>query len=69
MTISRRALLAALAAAASIPTRAGRAQSWRTQYPELVYAVVPAENATGVVDRFTPFVDYLSRELGSSAAK
>src|SRR5438094_4770592 len=41
------------------------AQSWRTQYPELVYAVVPAENATGVVDRFTPFVDYLSRELGS----
>ena len=65
MTISRRTLLAALAAIASIPTRAGRAQSWRTQYPELVYAVVPAENATGVVDRFTPFVDYLSRELGS----
>jgi phosphonate transport system substrate-binding protein len=42
----------------------GRAQSSRTQYPELVYAVVPAENASGVVDRFTPFVDYLSRELG-----
>jgi len=26
---------------------------------------VPAENATGVVDRFTPFVDYLGRELGT----
>jgi phosphonate transport system substrate-binding protein len=65
MTISRRTVLAVLAASASIPTRAGRAQSWRAQYPEVVYAVVPAENATGVVDRFTPFVDYLSRELGT----
>src|SRR5215468_10641062 len=64
MTISRRTVLAVLAASASIPTRAGRAQSWRAQYPELIYAVVPAENATGVVDRFTPFVDYVSRELG-----
>jgi len=65
MTISRRTLLAVLAASATAPIRAGRAQSWRTQYPELIYAVVPAENASGVVDRFTPFVDYLSRELGS----
>src|SRR6266481_8988282 len=64
MTISRRTLLAVLAASATAPIRVGRAQSWRAQYPELVYAVVPAENATGVVDRFTPFVDYLSRELG-----
>ena len=64
MTISRRTLLAVLAASATVPIRPGRAQSWHTQYPELVYAVVPAENATGVVDRFTPFVDYLSRELG-----
>src|SRR6202045_3557841 len=64
MTISRRTLLAVLAASATVPIRPGRAQSWHPQYPELVYAVVPAENATGVVDRFTPFVDYLSRELG-----
>ena len=62
--ISRRALVAVLAASATVPIRLGRAQSWRTQYPELVYAVVPAENATGVVDRFTSFVDYLTRELG-----
>ena len=64
MTISRRTLVAVLAASAAVPIRVGRAQSSRTQYPELVYAVVPAENATGVVDRFTPFVGYLSRELG-----
>src|SRR5882724_10709232 len=64
MTINRRTLVAVLAASATVPIRVGHAQSWRTQYPELVYAVVPAENATGVVDRFTPFVDYLRRELG-----
>jgi phosphonate transport system substrate-binding protein len=64
MTINRRTLLAGLAAAAAT-TRVAVAQSWRGQYPELVYAVVPAENATGVVDRFTPFVDYLGRELGT----
>jgi phosphonate transport system substrate-binding protein len=64
MTINRRMLLAGLTAAAAT-TRVAGAQSWRGQYPELVYAVVPAENATGVVDRFTPFVDYLGRELGT----
>jgi phosphonate transport system substrate-binding protein len=64
MSISRRTLVAVLAASATLPIRVGRAQSWRTQYPELVYAVVPAENASGGVDRFTPFVDYLGRELG-----
>ena len=53
MTINRRMLLAGLTAAAAT-TRVAGAQSWRGQYPELVYAVVPAENATGVVDRFTP---------------
>jgi phosphonate transport system substrate-binding protein len=64
MTIKRRTLLAGLAATAGTIGIA-RAQSWRGQYPELVYAVVPAENATGVTDRFAPFVEYLSRELGT----
>jgi phosphonate transport system substrate-binding protein len=64
MTINRRTLLAGLTAAAAT-TRVAGAQSWRGQYPELVYAVVPAENATGVTDRFAPFVEYLGRELGS----
>jgi phosphonate transport system substrate-binding protein len=39
--------------------------SWRATYPELVFSVVPAENASGVLDRWTPFVAYLSRELGT----
>jgi phosphonate transport system substrate-binding protein len=31
---------------------------------ELIYAVVPAENASGVVNRFTPFTEYLSKAIG-----
>ena len=66
MTVNRRALLAGLTVVAAAGTsRLTSAQSWRGQYPELVYAVVPAENATGVTDRYTPFVDYLGRELGT----
>ena len=66
MTMNRRTLLARLAAGTAVAT-IGRAyaQVWKAQYPELVYAVVPAENATGVTDRFTPFVAYLERELGT----
>jgi len=64
MTMNRRTLLVGIAATAGT-IRVARAQNWRGQYPELVYAVVPAENATGVTDRFAPFVDYLSRELGT----
>jgi phosphonate transport system substrate-binding protein len=43
---------------------AAQAQSWKAQYPELTLAVVPAENASGVSDRYAPFVAYLSKELG-----
>ena len=62
--IDRRTLLAGLAAstAAAVPARA---QSWRSAYPELVYAVVPAENGSGVTDRYRAFVEYLSRQLGT----
>ena len=42
-----------------------RAQSYKQAYPELVFAVVPAENASGVTDRYTPFVSYQSRQLGT----
>jgi phosphonate transport system substrate-binding protein len=61
--IRRRTMLAGLASAAVAP--AALAQSWKSAYPELVYAVVPAENASGVVDRFTPFAAYLTRTLGT----
>lgn len=63
--ISRRLSLAAAAAAGLLAaTGTVQAQSWRAAYPELVLAVVPAENASGVTERFGPFVDYLSKELG-----
>ena len=42
-----------------------RRRTGRRKYPELVFAIVPAENASGVTDRYTPFVEYLSKELGT----
>jgi phosphonate transport system substrate-binding protein len=63
--INRRTLLAGLAAGAAAPAVTARAQSWKSDYPELVYAVVPAENASGVTDRYTPFTEYLSKQLGT----
>ncbi len=61
--IRRRTMLAGIAGAAVAPV--AFAQSWNSSYPELVYAVVPAENASGVVNRFTPFADYLSKAIGT----
>ncbi|MBV8508452.1 MAG: phosphonate ABC transporter substrate-binding protein, partial [Alphaproteobacteria bacterium] len=43
---------------------AAYAADWKSQYPELIFAVVPAENASGVSDRYAPFMDYLSKVLG-----
>jgi phosphonate transport system substrate-binding protein len=64
--IDRRTMLAGLAAAgatsAALPVRA---QSYKQAYPELVFAVVPAENASGVTDRYQPFTAYLSKQLGT----
>ena len=64
--INRRTLLAggACCIAGSALSGTARAQSYRQAYPELVYAVVPAENASGVTDRYAPFVAYVSRQLG-----
>jgi phosphonate transport system substrate-binding protein len=63
MQLARRVVLAGLALASSIAP--ALAQDWKAKYPELVFAVVPAENATGVVERYTPFVNYLSGQLGT----
>src|SRR5918997_2748821 len=59
----RHLLLSAVVFAASCGA-AHAADEWKKQYPELTMAVVPAENASGVVDRHQPFADYLSKELG-----
>src|SRR6266487_6814803 len=61
--INRRIILAG-AAALAFTASAASAQDWKTKYPELTFAVVPAENASGVTERWTPFVAYLSKELG-----
>ena len=60
--LTRRSMLAVAGAAIAAPAFA---QSWKAQYPELVFAIVPAENASGVMDRFAPFMEYLSKEIGT----
>jgi phosphonate transport system substrate-binding protein len=62
MSMTRRLLLAV--AATALTTTASFAQDWKAKYPELVYAVVPAENASGVTERMGPWMAYLSKQLG-----
>src|SRR6202166_4424909 len=61
--INRRLILAAAAALAFTATSA-LAQEWKAKYPEITFAVIPAENASGVTERYAPFVAYLTKELG-----
>jgi phosphonate transport system substrate-binding protein len=61
--INRRIVLAG-AAALAFSASSAFAQDWKGKYPELTFAVVPAENASGVTERWAPFVAYLSKELG-----
>ncbi|MFH5923040.1 phosphonate ABC transporter substrate-binding protein [Roseomonas xinghualingensis] len=57
MIIQRRTLLGATALLA-MPAVA------HAQQPELVFAIIPAENASGVTERWNPFTEYLSNRLG-----
>lgn len=65
--ISRRSLIATAGAVAASPVLSNFAfaQAWKAQYPELVFALVPAENASLVIDKWTPFTKYLEKELGT----
>ena len=64
--LTRRHLLAAAAGAVALSVAGGaHAQAWKEKYKELVFAVVPAENASGVMERWAPFVAYLEKELGA----
>ncbi|WP_043835849.1 phosphonate ABC transporter substrate-binding protein [Muricoccus aerilatus] len=67
MITHRRALLGATAALLAAPSvlRAQGAAPWASRYPELVFAIIPSENASGVTERYGPFIDYLSRRLGT----
>ena len=61
---SRRSLIACAATFLVASTCCAFAQDWRAKYPELTFSVVPAENAAGVLERYSLFMDYLSRALG-----
>lgn len=64
--LTRRQTLTLAAAGLAVSLAAPAfAQDWKVKYPELVFAIIPAENASGVVERYTPFVNYLSKELGT----
>ncbi len=60
----RRQIVAGLAGLPFASTVASAQSTWQTRYPELVFAVVPAENASGLTERMAPFNAYLSKELG-----
>ena len=53
--LDRRYFLVGVAALAW-PMGAARAADWKSQYPELTFAVVPAENASSVGDRYAAFI-------------
>src|SRR5215469_14961241 len=60
--MNRRLFIAGIASVSF--TASASAEDWKAKYPEINFAVVPAENASGVSDRFAPFVNYLSKQLG-----
>ena len=63
--LTRRHTLSLAAAGLALAAAPAFAQDWKAKYPELVFAIIPAENASGVTERYTPFVNYLSKELGT----
>lgn len=67
MITHRRTLLSAAAGLLAAPSvlRAQGAAPWAARYPELVFAIIPSENASGVTERYGPFIEYLSRRLGT----
>ncbi len=64
--IKRRSFVAvtAVALTTGVPV-VSFSQDWKAKYPEIVLAIVPAENASGTTDRFTPFAKYLEKALGT----
>jgi len=62
--LTRRNVLIGAAALSALSPVGARADDWKAKYPELVFGVIPEENGSGTVDRWTPFMGYLSKELG-----
>lgn len=62
--LNRRSMLASAGALLAAPALA-QSGNWQARFPELVFAIVPAENASGVTERFGGFMQYLSQTLGT----
>jgi phosphonate transport system substrate-binding protein len=60
--IHRRLVIAGMASLAFATS--ALADDWKTKYPEVTFGVIPAENGSGVTERFGPFIAYLTKELG-----
>jgi len=65
--VTRRTFAAFGTAALALATSASMAvaQDWKAKYPELTFAIVPSENASGVSDRFAPFMECLAKQIGT----
>jgi phosphonate transport system substrate-binding protein len=61
--INRRSIVLG-AAVLAFAAGSASAQDYKAKYPELTFAIIPAENASGVTERWGPFITYLSKELG-----
>src|SRR6201998_3469568 len=59
-----RHVMSAGALALAFTTSVAHADDWKSKYKELTFAVWPCEHAAGVRDRYAPFMDYLTKELG-----
>ena len=63
--IDRRSVLGLVAGAVALSATGAMAQDWKAKYPEIVFAKVPDENASGTMDRYGPFMEFLSKEVGT----
>ncbi|WP_306222584.1 phosphonate ABC transporter substrate-binding protein [Bosea beijingensis] len=63
--LTRRHTLSLAVAGLALAAAPAFAQDWKAKYPEIVFAIIPSENASGVTERYTPFVQYLAKELGT----
>ncbi|MDP3546332.1 MAG: phosphonate ABC transporter substrate-binding protein [Phreatobacter sp.] len=62
--ITRRIALALLSSLTVAAPAVAQTDDWRRTHPELVFSIIPSENSSGVLDRYSPFMAYLSQALG-----
>ena len=63
--LDRRTLLALMAGSLAATATPALAEDWKAKYPEIVFGKIPDENASGTMDRYAPFMEFLSKEIGT----